>query len=403
MKSFEYTLTHEMRDKIALFVETLAHNPYETPEQSRAYLANYIRSLLPENLKQSLQDMRVGTLPLLVLHNLPMDSHIPTGKPVSERLKEKGYVSEHTLLAFSQLFGTSIIANPKEQNGALIHNVSPVSGMEQTRSSLGVEPLLLHTESPQEKNPPHYMMLLCLEGDPKASTMFFHLDKLNEKLGAEVIASLKKPIYEIHSGASYTDSAIKTVQPILEVDDITGKTTMHYIRDNTRVFPVNGNEEAAHALRVLNGVLEKAEKDDVIKINLREKGDAIIFNNGWGIGQVGGMMHGRGDKIENPYRWLQRGLCYMQTEEQQNRTAETLASNLEASLNKESTIPFNVAAATLRESMLQSNGVNGYKQAHPEVSDKQAVLYGLETRNTAQSWVQRVAQESVTNKRPAIV
>jgi len=59
------------------------------------------------------------------------------------------------------------------------------------------------------------------------------------------------------------------------------------------------------ALKILDYIALAAKQWVPQEISI-QPGEMLIFNNGWGINKITGVMHGRGGHIENPFRWLQR-------------------------------------------------------------------------------------------------
>lgn len=382
----EFTLEDTIRDAIITVAEKLTG----TPEETAPFLANYIRSLLPEDITEALQDIHSqGNIPLVLLHNLPIDRNIPALRSdITERLREKGQVSQRVILALSYLMGAVVIANPKEQNGKLIHDVAPNPATFETRSSVGLEPLDPHTESPQEDNPPHYLLLLGLKGDSHAKTVFFSIADIFNHLSPDIIDLLKEPLYEIRSGASYTNGITKSVRPI--IDETTGKPVLHYIKDASRVVALNDN--AALALDALNAAIERGAQEERVEVTV-QAGDAVIFNNG---SLENGVMHARAGRIEDVSRWLQRGFLYKDNEIYKQANSSYLIRTIDQELHSNRIVPAKVVATTLREVMVNTDSVIAYKTMNPNASLSQAVLYGLEAKKTSGSWVERISKEAVS-------
>lgn len=293
--SEEYTLSELEREGILKAAE--AFSPEESPEATASQLAEVIRTVLPAKV-QSLLGAIGSTLPLLMLRNVPIDSVIPMDQEIGKRRAQKGQVSERVLLALNYLMGVRIHSNPKEQDGKLVHDVAPHPDYMKTKSSLGVEPLAHHTESPQEDNPPQVLTLLGLHGDKDAKTAFVPVTAILNQLSQRIIKILEEPLYKIRSGASYMGNTTTSLRSIL------ADNHLYYIADPERVIPQN--ERAKEAREALDTAIIAAQESDGIEITL-QAGDAVIFNNG---SLSHGVMHARIGQVTDPNRWLQRVLGF---------------------------------------------------------------------------------------------
>ncbi len=296
----EYTFSEEEHEEILRYVESLDDGL--SLDDAAHKVVEYI---LKNNHIVTLQPLLSGIKPggaesLLLLHNVPIDRNIPLANigDIETRCVQKGRVSEIMLLAFSHLTGVEVRSNPKEQQGKLVHNVAPHPGYEESKSSIGLEPLAHHTESPQEDNPPDVLMLLGLHGDPQAKTAFVPVHTILNELSPEIKALLQEPLYEIHSGASYMGKTTTSLRPII------ADNHLFYIADHERVIPQN--EPARNAIADLNDAITTAQNRMGVALALTA-GDLVIFNNG---SLANGVMHARVGRIEDESRWLQRVLAY---------------------------------------------------------------------------------------------
>ena len=51
-----------------------------------------------------------------------------------------------------------------------------------------------------------------------------------------------------------------------------------------------------------------AAEGNLIKEISVQPGECVVFNNAWGTGELGGVLHGRSGQVSHPSRWLQRAL-----------------------------------------------------------------------------------------------
>jgi alpha-ketoglutarate-dependent taurine dioxygenase len=211
------------------------------------------------------------------------------------------------------------ISNPKEQGGRPIHDVSPVKSHENTKSSKGRDPFYLHIENPFEQNPPDFLMLVGLEGDETAKTSLFFVDGFIKKLPEWVVEGMKKPEFEIRSGEGF-DKEEKGVFPLIETEKETGRQRLRTYQKDERITGLT--TQAEKVLSYVTEAFKDVEKTDgYIAVGLQPS-EAIIFNNGWGLDKVAGVMHGREGRISNQNRWLQRGFLHRQTDEDKGNIAE---------------------------------------------------------------------------------
>ncbi len=302
------------------FVNEFSFDPYTQPEYLMQLMAEKLSEFLPTEVHTTLRSMRENAVPSIIhLSGMPIDSIVPPGNNIDDRIKVKTSVSENVILGMAQLLGTKLYTNPNERGGRLIHDVTPVVGREKEQSSFGAEPLTFHTELAYHLTPPDFQTLLCLEGDDNAFTTFLDLNKLVYSLPQEAIDIMRCPEFIIHTGPA-SGCINKTAFSLITKESENCFRT-RLVENKARLEAVT--ERAQKVLDMLFAKFEHLQlhPDDYTSIKL-QKGDMLIFNNGWGVKDVGGVMHGRRGSMKNMSRWLQRGLLYKQTDADKKKFAE---------------------------------------------------------------------------------
>lgn len=388
-----FTLKEDARAKFDSFVNKFSFNPYDNPEMAMQLMGRKLEELFPEELLKTLNVMgKTGNPEIILIKNFPIDVIVPKGKSVKDRADLKGNTSEAAILGTVSLMGYKLHSNPKEQEGRIIHNISPVSGYEATKSSKGRDPFYLHIENPFEQSPPDFLILASLEGDTCAKTTYFFIDGFIKGLPEWVLEGMKKPEFEIRSGAGF-DEVESGIFSLITKED-TGRLRLRLYQSDERIKPLTPN--ARKVMEYLVNEFKDIEAHDEIRGIGLEPGETIIFNNGWGLNQVTGMMHGRGGYIENPGRWLQRGFLYQQQETDVAKIAEGYFQSVSLAMTDYKNFSIKDAAGVLRKAMLRSEGCKAYREANPEATDAQLALYGTNT-NGSGNWLQRITKESVVN------
>ncbi|MDA0967324.1 MAG: TauD/TfdA family dioxygenase [Proteobacteria bacterium] len=393
----EFTLPEEVRGKFDSFVKKLSSDPYSNPTKKMQIMSDKLECLFPQELLATLKNMgKTGEPGAIIIKNFPIDKEVPRAETVAMRSQQKGLASENAMLGTVALMGYKLESNPKEQEGRPVHNVAPVKSHENTKSSKGRDPFYLHIENPFEKSPPDFLMLVGLEGDKTAKTSLFFVDGFIKKLPNWVVEGMKKPEFEIRSGEGF-DKEEKGIFPLIKIDEETGRQRLRTYQKDERITPLT--DEAKKVLSYVTESFKDVEKtDDYLAVGL-QPGEAIIFNNGWGLDKVTGVMHGREGRISNQNRWLQRGFLHQQTEKDRLNIADGYFQSVSQVIADTDNFSIKNAALFLRKAMLETNSCKEYKEKHPDASDAQVSLYGLKAdNNSKQSWLARVTKESVENR-----
>ncbi len=304
------TMPDEARVAVEDFVAAHAQtSPYHNPEFFLKNVGAILQENLPEATVATLKNMGdVGVPDILLLKNFPVDQVVPDGDTIEQRVSAKGRVSEAAMLGMANLMGYKLQSHPNEQNGSVVHNIAPVKEKYNTVSSKGRDPFYLHTENPFEENPPEFLILVGLEADPTAKTTYFPVSDFLANLPEWVKDGMRKPEFEIRSGAG-VDGTTKGQYSLLTNEQDSARTRLRLYQNMERIMPLT--ENAAQVLQHLEQAFAKVEADNAIRAVGLQKGESIIFNNGWTKDAgMHGVMHGRAGYISNPNRWLQRGFFH---------------------------------------------------------------------------------------------
>lgn len=101
----------------------------------------------------------------LILANLPIDEDsLPDTPTVAESVQRSAAVPAATAVLIGLQLG-EVVAYRAEKSGALVQNVVPVQGREESQSNAGSVPLQLHVENAFHPQRPDYVGLICLRND----------------------------------------------------------------------------------------------------------------------------------------------------------------------------------------------------------------------------------------------
>jgi len=298
-----YHLGQEVEELFSRLTHAMPVNILHSPSIANHEAVNQLEFLLPQSVKDALQRIaQCKESESILISGVPV-GNIPSGESIEVRLANKCWTSENSMLAIAHIMGCSLVSSPKEQGGRIVHNIAPVRGMENTRSSKGREPFYLHTENPFEVEPPDFLMLLGMEADPEALTLQFRVDSLMQQLPEWIKAEMREPLFRIRSGAG-SDEVEEGVFPLIS-ENSSGLLRLRLYQERERIYGITAKAE-----RVLC-YIEEAFKHPNVQQNIHainlQKGECLIFNNGIGENCIVGVMHGRRNQIRNPNRWFQRG------------------------------------------------------------------------------------------------
>lgn len=140
----------------------------------------------------------------LLIENLPVDPHLPPPPSNGARPAGKSRVSECTLLQLASACGLRPFGYAEENNGALIHQITPAAGHAQEASSAGNVALGFHTDLAILREPlrPEFLFLVCLRNTAASPTLLAELDDAVAALrlrGPSLVEALRQPRFRLES------------------------------------------------------------------------------------------------------------------------------------------------------------------------------------------------------------
>ena len=224
----------------------------------------------------------------LMVGDLPATPATPT-EPTT-----KDCTSELTLLTVAKCLGEPVGYEP-ELGGRLIQNLVPTKAASDRQVSTSSKvPLMFHTEAAFHPHRPSYLLLLCLKGDPAASTTLASIREVLPLLSDDVVRVLFQPRYRTAIDESYLHgraNVLGELVPVLSGDS--EYPTMVFDAD----LMVGEDAEAQAALDALSCAVESCHTGVCL-----EKGDLLVVDNAVAV-------HGRSQyspRFDGTDRWLQR-------------------------------------------------------------------------------------------------
>jgi L-asparagine oxygenase len=202
--------------------------------------------------------------------------------------------SATALLAAASRLG-SPVGYVQEHGGQVVQNIFPLpdSVGQQISTSSDVS-LAFHTETAFHPHRSHYLLLLCLRGDPAAHTTLCCVDAIVPNLGVDVVRTLCEPRFRTGVDLSFGrgDGWMTAPAPVLGRRD-DGTRTLNYDGELT----VGLDADAAAALTAIADVIACTHTSVVL-----EAGDLLVIDNRRAV-------HGRSEfpaRFDGTDRWLQR-------------------------------------------------------------------------------------------------
>jgi L-asparagine oxygenase len=229
----------------------------------------------------------------LLLRNLPVGTLPATpDSPIADTVKS--HVSELSLLAVARRLGHPVGYEP-EHGGDLIQNIVPTrAAADRQVSTSSKVTLMFHTEAAFHPHRPRYLLLLCLRGDPSASTTLSSIHEVIPHLSARTREVLFQPRFRTAVDESYLHGRANVLgapMPVLSGDPDT--PSMVFDAD----LMVGTDDEADDALRTLSDAVAARHTSVVL-----EPGDLLVVDNAVAV-------HGRSPftpRFDGTDRWLQR-------------------------------------------------------------------------------------------------
>ena len=252
---------------------------------------------LPAALKEKLRAfVTEGDLSgAFVVRGLPLGA-VPATPPTPGAPTTKDRTSEFTLLTLASALGEPVGYAP-EHGGQIVQNIVPVqaSAAKQVSTSSNVT-LEFHTETAFHPYKPHYLLLLCLRGDPNAATLLCSVSAALDLLETDTAAVLRQPRFRTRPDASFLASHDAIGEFGSAIPIITGtadRPTFTFDADlMAGIDPV-----AQEAIEALRNAVQLAHVGVVL-----EAGDLLIVDNHVAV-------HGRSPfaaRYDGTDRWVQR-------------------------------------------------------------------------------------------------
>jgi L-asparagine oxygenase len=227
----------------------------------------------------------------VVVENLPVDPQLPAIPRDGMRPAGKQPVTE-AVIAGILMEWAQILAFVNEKNGAPIHEVTPVPGLERVQSNSGRVRFGFHSDNAflPSRLRQRGIMLLGLCNDDTA-TLLLTADQILESAPPELADSLAKPIFRHACPASFNlpgAPAVSQPCPILWRDEL---GLARVSAASSSIEPLNA--EARQALQRFRDLILSLDPTRVVVA----PGTALLFKDDR-------VLHGR-EPVSGP-RWLQR-------------------------------------------------------------------------------------------------
>jgi hypothetical protein len=218
----------------------------------------------------------------------------PGPTPDAMQAADTGTTSATSLLRAAARLG-SPVGYVQEHGGEVVQNIFPLAGSvgQQISTSSDVT-LAFHTETAFHPHKSHYLLLLCLRGDPAARTTLCSVDALVPNLDADVVRTLRQPRFRTGVDLSFGrgDGWMTAPGPVLD-RDVDGRWTLNYDGELT----VGLDAGARAALATLGDAITATYTSVVL-----DAGDLLVVDNRRAV-------HGRSEfraRFDGTDRWLQR-------------------------------------------------------------------------------------------------
>jgi L-asparagine oxygenase len=227
----------------------------------------------------------------LVIENLPVDLNLPPIPRDGFRPAAKQAVTEAVIAGILLEWG-EILAFLNEKDGAPIHEVTPVPGLERVQSNAGRVRFGFHSDNAflPSRLRQRGIMLLGLCNDDTA-TLLLSADQILASAPRDLADALAKPIFRHACPASFNFPGAPAVSqpcPILWVDEL---GLARVSAASSSIEPLT--TEARHALQRFRDLIQSLEPTRIVVA----PGTALLFKDDR-------VLHGR-DPVSGP-RWLQR-------------------------------------------------------------------------------------------------
>lgn len=294
-----FDVTAEEHGQLAELLRRAALSPFEDFE---AFFeeARLLFHEMPRRIRQTLIGFakRGNADGALLLRNLPVDPEVPpTPVRSGERPRKATWASELWICCVASALGEPV-AYLQEKQGSLFQDIYPTPQNADKLSSESSSILLdFHTEIAFHPHMPEYLLLYGLRQDPdkRARTIFSSVRRFFHLLPPGVRDTLFSDLFR--TGVDYSFGNVNELRgagPLVSV--LFGDRLDPFLRYDLDLM-VGETPEAEHALHVVRGLVNEAQRDVVI-----EPGCLLVIDNRRCV-------HARSDfkaYYDGRDRWLQR-------------------------------------------------------------------------------------------------
>jgi L-asparagine oxygenase len=328
MKSINQTFTIDeatrksWQQNAAAIAVSQGSDPYQylLPEAEKI-----AKEFLPNEIVQALKQINQSNgVTSVLVKNMPIDLSLPPTPADGKRpILKINYASEAALLGTLAASGHEVLAYLEEKDGALVHEVVPIYGLENSNSNASRSKFGYHTDdaSLKRSHRPEGIALICLR-NCGAITWFAPLSDAMEAIDPYYVDILCSNRFRIRTPESFNLHGGKII--ISEPRPIVSTNSQGQYEVAVALYSAqlsnNDDEEAQMALNALRNVL----KPPVARPITLGPGDLFAFSNVLGF-------HSRDSFIGD--RWLQRAY-FRQSLEEIRRATNTDSSTRVFSTNQ---------------------------------------------------------------------
>ncbi|MCA6095485.1 TauD/TfdA family dioxygenase [Streptomyces sp. SCA3-4] len=290
----------ERHDVAVLARELAATAPAFVDDPRWLSQARHTSCRLPLRMREVLRGYRHDPGPdgILVIRHLPVSEMDLPRTPIEPDSVERVATEAAAVAVMISLQIGEIAAYRDEKSGALVQNVVPVPGREESQSNAGSIPLELHVENAFHPHRPDYVGLLCLRDDHSgtAGTLVSSIRATLRLLPTEAVRVLQDRRFTTAPPPSFRGGDAAAAHAVLTGDpaDPNVKVDFH------ATSPCD--DEAKWALELLRSAFLDASQNLVLK-----PGDMAFVDNRIAI-------HGRTaytPRYDGRDRWLHRTFVHL--------------------------------------------------------------------------------------------
>jgi hypothetical protein len=140
--------------------------------------------------------------PIVFLRNCPTGDvpYLDFENPLESKYERKrDFIAEAFMTVFAELHGSTVVTYRTANRGDFFHDVHPLKNLQFSKSQKSVNTLPFHTDLPDNKVRPDWANLLYLRSSERNEvyTAFVRLTDVVAALDADVLATLRKPLFRV--------------------------------------------------------------------------------------------------------------------------------------------------------------------------------------------------------------